>query len=304
MRKAVIDLGTNTFHLLVAEVQDERIIAVLHREQIAVKLGEGGINQGLIAEAAFARGLQAIARFKSKLDELQITDCRCLATSAIRSASNGAEFMSEVRSRYGIDIEIISGDQEADYIQKGVEATLPLDFPAHLVMDIGGGSVEFILVDAGEILWKQSFDIGCARLLEMFHQHDPITDAEVNSLFDFLDEQLKPLHEAMKLHQVTCLVGSAGSFESLLELMDDQLDVRIPESYPGLYEIDPNDFFELSDLLTASTLRERLGMKGLADYRVEMMVVASLLIDYVMETFLLESMYCSMNSLKEGVLLS
>ncbi|TNE80952.1 MAG: phosphatase [Bacteroidetes bacterium] len=304
MRKAVIDLGTNTFHLVVAEVHDEHISEIVHREQIAVKLGEGGINQGRIAEAAYERGLNALARFKTKLDEMGLGKCRCLATSAIRSAANGSEFMAEVKSRYGLEIEIISGDQEAEYIQKGVDATLPLDFPAHLVMDIGGGSVEFIIVDAGEILWKQSFDVGCARLLEKFHQHDPITDAEVNSLFDYLDDQLKPLHEAMQLHQVTCLVGSAGSFESLLELMDDQLDIRIPESHPGLYELDPDDFFELSDILTASTLEERLAMKGLADYRVEMMVVASLLIDYVMETFLLESIFCSMNSLKEGVLLS
>lgn len=300
----MIDLGTNTFHLVVAEVQNGQIGEIIHREQIAVKLGEGGINQGQIAEAAYERGLKALGTFKSKLDELAINNCRCIATSAIRSAGNGEAFIADVKNLFDLRIEIISGDQEAEYIQKGVNATLPFDFPAHMVMDIGGGSVEFILVDSGEILWKQSFDVGCARLLEMFHRHDPISDAEVNSLFDFLDEQLKPLHEAMKQYPVTCLLGSAGSFESLLELMDDQLDIRIPESYPGLYELDPDDFFELSDILTASTLSERLAMKGLADYRVEMMVVASLLIDYVMETFLLESIYCSLNSLKEGVLLS
>lgn len=303
MRKAIIDLGTNTFHLLIAEVEGSSIQTVL-REQVAVKLGEGGINQGFISDKAYERGMKALALFSRLLAKEKVDSCRAFATSAVRSASNGHQFIQEAKSEHGIQIEIISGEVEAAFIYKGVQATLPTKFPPHLVMDIGGGSVEFILADENGAKWMQSFDIGCARLVEQFHKHDPIREAEITDLYDFLDEALRPLWNVLKESPTPVLVGSAGSFESVLDLVRELYGEEPEEIHSGLFQINQDLFFELNEELSISSRAEREQMRGLADYRVEMMVVASLLIAYVIETYGINQLYCSMNSLKEGALLS
>ncbi len=303
MRKAVIDLGTNTFHLYIAEV-DHGAINEVHKEQVAVTLGDGGINQGKITDEAFERGLAALATFRRLLDEFACEDVKAYATSAIRSAQNGEAFKAAALDNCGINIQIIDGQQEAQFIYKGVAATLEPEPGRHLVMDIGGGSVEFILGDNAGYRWSQSFDIGCARLVEKFHQDDPIPEASITDLYEYLDEELKELREVCAAFPPHVLVGSAGSFESLMTLNEDLFGRKSAPVSDQCYRIDLEEYYELHELLILSTEQERRNMEGLADYRVRMMVVASILIAYVLETYSIDRMQCSMYSLKEGALLT
>lgn len=301
MRKAVIDLGTNTFHLLIAEIQNGQIHE-LYKNQIPVKLGEGGIDKQLIAAAAFERGQRALEEFRATLNQWDCKELRVVATSAIRNASNGDLFIEEAKKRSQIEIKTISGLEEAKWIARGVMHSLPPMESPYLIMDIGGGSVEFILCHQGEIKHKQSIDIGAARLLAKFNPSDPLNRVDLALITNYLEEKLSGvIHQAQHLG-ASILVGSAGSFESILELIED-LKGPLKPINPACYTIALEDFAEIHQRLLVSTKVERENMKGLADYRVEMMVLASILIDTVLSMGRISSLYCSTHSLKEGVLL-
>jgi len=170
---AVMDLGTNTFHLLIAQ-GDAANPEELYHTTVPVRLGEGGINNGIIQPAAYKRGVDTLVQFSEKIAEFKAERVSAMATSALRSASNGKDFIEEVRAKTGIEIETISGDREAKYIYEGVKAGKCLTKQNSLILDIGGGSVEFILGNEEEIIWKRSFEIGAARMLDKFHKIDPI----------------------------------------------------------------------------------------------------------------------------------
>src|SRR6478609_408551 len=141
--KAIIDLGTNTFHLLIAEVING--IIVEHKKlQIPVKIGEGGINKKTIAPPAFHRGLDALNVFRKTLNEFGIGAVIAHGTSAIRDAQNGGDFITEAHKQVNIQITMLSGEEEAELIYNGVKHAFPLPENNVLVMDIGGGSVEFV----------------------------------------------------------------------------------------------------------------------------------------------------------------
>jgi exopolyphosphatase/guanosine-5'-triphosphate,3'-diphosphate pyrophosphatase len=298
---AVIDCGTNTFHLLVAEIS-ETTYNILYKKQFPVKLGQGGINKEFIHPDAFKRGLDALKFFADKVKELNVNYLQAFATSATRSANNGVEFENKVYNETGIKLTVIDGDREAELIFKGVQQAFPLSHENVLTMDIGGGSVEFIIGNKEEILWKGSFDIGAARLVDMFHKSNPIANEEVAALNAFLDERLVELKEALQQYPVSKLIGSAGSFESVCELINDKFNTKLLLNGETWCEIPMQRYTVIHNILLLSTYIDRLNMDALANYRVEMMVVSSCLIQYVLKAYGIEQMYCSTFALKEGAL--
>ena len=189
---AIIDMGTNTFHLLTAE-KTASGYRVIHREHEAVKIGRAGINEGFIAEDACKRALQAMTRFKSTIRRENVTQVFAFGTSAMRNANNGLALTKEIQSATGIAVRIISGEEEADLIFDGVKAALNFGDEKTLVLDIGAGSVEFIIGDRRHVFWKGSFEIGGQRLLEKFQKSDPIAAHEIKALDAFFTESLGPL---------------------------------------------------------------------------------------------------------------
>lgn len=141
-RKAVIDLGTNTFNLLIVDLQKTGFTLV-HTKKEGVALGMGGINDGILAEEAFKRGVAALKRFKSKCESFEVSEIKAFGTSALRSAKNAADFIVEA-GKLGIKIEIISGLREAEMIYKGVKWSYNFSQPG-VIMDIGGGSTNLSL---------------------------------------------------------------------------------------------------------------------------------------------------------------
>jgi len=194
-RRAVIDLGTNTFHLLIADVSDEGGIVEVYRERIFVKLASEGI--AVIGEAPFGRGIEALCHYRRLLDDYAVTDVQAIGTAALRTATNGERFVTEAREKAGIGILLISGDREAEYITKGVLRAVPAVTERLLIMDIGGGSTEFIIADQGGVQWRQSFPLGVSVLCNGFHSSDPISDPEVLALEAHLSVSLAPLRAAL-----------------------------------------------------------------------------------------------------------
>ncbi len=295
---AILDLGTNTFQLLIANIIDNKPVLVFE-ESIAVKLGEGGIEKGYISEAAFDRGLSAIKQFKKSIDQYQVKLVRAAATSALRTAGNGAEFLEKIRSETGIVPEIISGEREAELIYQGVRAAINIGDEKCLIIDIGGGSVEFIICNQEEVFWKRSYDIGAARLMEQFHHSDPISEADINKLNYYLESKLSELKTQTKIHKPEILIGSAGAFETFATLIDSQFKASFTN--PEI-KIELRDFARVSELILKSSHAERSSNPAIIPVRVDMIVMATLITKYVLNQFAFKAIKLSTYSLKEGLL--
>lgn len=301
MRVAVIDLGTNTFNLLIAETTGEGGFVTIYNEKLPVRLGEGGINSGIIIPAAYMRGLEAMDTYAEAIRQWRVDKKLAFATSAMRNSSNGPQFAEDVFHRCGIKINIISGDQEAEYIYEGVKQAIDFHDYNSLIMDIGGGSTEFIIANKNGLLWKQSFEIGASRLLQRFNPSDPITTEQIEELTKFLEFALGPLHDAVAEFPVQELVGASGSFDSLAAMI-------LARFYAG-EEFDGTEFvFDIGQAevihkqLLSSTREQRLQIKGLVAMRVDMIVISSILVEFIIRDLGIEHMRMSSYALKEGVL--
>lgn len=299
-RIAIIDMGTNTFHLLIADAgpTGSRII---YRDQEAVKIGMAGINEGIISEGGVNRAILAMQKFKHAIDQCPVSAVYAFGTSAFRNAANGVLLAEKITSLTGISIHIISGDQEADFIYAGVKAACDLGEETTLIMDIGAGSVECIIADQKQIFWKQSFEIGGQRLLEKFQKHDPIDPGEINALDLFFEKSLSSLLKASEKFKPASLVGSSGSFDTLSEIYCIRQDIRRTSDEPET-PLSEEGFYEIYHELIGRNRNERMQIKGMIEMRVDMIVVSSCLIRFVLEKHKFKRIRVSTYSLKEGVL--
>jgi exopolyphosphatase / guanosine-5'-triphosphate,3'-diphosphate pyrophosphatase len=299
---AIIDMGTNTFHLLLAEA-NETGYHITYRDRLAVKIGKGGINHGVITEEGLHRALVAMQSFRNTINQHGVSTIYAFGTSALRNASNKNHVAQRILDVTGIDVHIISGDQEAQYIYEGVKAALGLGSEKSLIIDIGGGSVEFIIANHDEVFWKQSLEIGAQRLLEQFQKHDPIIESEIAELDSHFEKQLAPVFEALKKYPCDILVGSSGTFDTLSDMFCVQHailkgpeEVETPLTIEGFYAI-------YTDLIKKNR-SQRLEIQGMIEMRVDMIVVACCLIRYLLEQHPFNRIRVSTYSLKEGVLSS
>mgnify|MGYP001104286605 CR=1 FL=1 len=297
MKAAVIDLGTNTFHLIIADLAKDG--ELIYKTTVPVKLGEGRINEQVIIPAAFKRGLVALEAFATTIKAHEVAVVKATATSAVRSAANGQEFVRAAKERAGIEISVIDGDTEAALIYKGVQAT-GLIHETSLVMDIGGGSTEFIICSPEQVLWKKSYDIGAARLMQAYFKSDPITANEKTAIYRHVAELIPELIEQCVQYKPSKIIGSAGAFESFAGMLMIQNNKPAKEIQSG--EIDYAEYVKLATKLIASTHEQRMQMEALPPVRVDMIVIAALLLNYVLEHTGIKQLSLSTYDLKMGVL--
>jgi len=304
MRAAILDLGTNTFNLLVAEITDNKGYKILYKSEIPVKLGKGGIDKKEIRPDAMTRGINALEKHLQAAAGFKAEKIIAYATSAIRTARNSDHFLKSIRERNGIDIEVISGEREAELIFQGVRLTAVLNQEKYLILDIGGGSNELIIGNTDQIFWKRSYPLGMARLTEKFRPSDPITIEEIEFISNYLEERLSDFFEEFRRHQINTLVGASGSFETFAAMIREENPETVTEKKltPDATEIDLTDFENLYQRLINSTLKERKQMKGLESHRLETIVPASLMVKFLMGKLKLKRIIQSDFALKEGIL--
>jgi exopolyphosphatase/guanosine-5'-triphosphate,3'-diphosphate pyrophosphatase len=295
---AIIDLGTNTFNLLIFE-QGTVGLRVVHSVELPVFLGRNGIEKGIIAEDAFQRGLDALRRHTATAHEHGAQHITGFGTSMLRIARNAGEFVRRAQEEFGIAIAVIPGDEEAGLILDGVRQAVPMDDSPALIMDIGGGSTEFIIATAGALLWKRSFEVGVTRLRDRIPISDPMTVDEELRIGAHLDEQLAPLYAELRRHRPMRLIGCSGSFDSLARMMAAQQGVALSQ------EEHTKDFpiAELDALHT--TLRhmdraQRLRVPGLPEHRVDTLPYALVQIGRVLAANRFSTVSWSRYALKEG----
>ena len=295
---AILDLGTNTFHLLIAEENGE----ILVDEKQPVKIGEKGIEIGVIAIEAYERARVCIGNYKSIWEKYEVIHPIVIATSAFRSARNGVEIANKLNKEFGINVQIIDGNQEAEYIFKGVTKAVNISEPM-LIVDIGGGSVEFIIAEGEEIKWKKSFEIGGQRLVERFHFIDPFPQSSFKPFVHFLSESLEELNQVLEKFPTDVLVGSSGAFDTIVDIIFAKQNKEFPFDLAS-FEFEITDFQSILIDLWFKNREERLKVPGMTPLRVDMIVVACLLIQYLIGKYQFSTLINSKYALKEGVLYS
>lgn len=300
-RFAIIDCGTNTFNLLVAEVEESGKWHPLLRTKIPVKLAPSPTT-GKIGLNRFGRGIDAMHIIKNNLINLSVDKAFAFATSAIREAVNGREFIEFVKQQLGMNIRVISGETEAQMIYKGVIQSMTMGEEPHLIMDIGGGSVEFVIAHDTEVFWKKSREIGVSRLKGRFMPKDPMEMEHVHAVETYLREELADLREAVATFKPTKLVGSSGSFDTFIDLIESRYPESYPKPLPRANRIDTEKYYEFSKEIKTTTLRERLAMPGLLPMRADMIVLSFILVDTALEIAGHPELWQTRYALKEGAL--
>ena len=286
-------MGTNTFHLLIATITKDGIQEA-YRERIFVLLAENGIQT--IGKAPFQRALDAVVHYKKILDQYQVTKVKAFGTAALRTASNGQELSEQIKKTTGIEVELISGTTEAQLIYQGVQQAVPFGTKNSMIMDIGGGSVEFIIANSGGVLWAKSFPIGVAVLKNKFHQNDPILNTEIQAISDFLQNQLIDLKTALVNYPTHQLIGASGTFDILEKVLN------IQRSSPIHSTVDLTGFYPFYEKIRYSTLQERLDMEEIPNTRAELIIVALVLIDTIIKIANIQKVDISAYAMKEGIL--
>ena len=300
-RIAIIDMGTNTFHLLIAE-RDGSKCHILLNEKVSVKIGQGGISKNFISSDAYERALKTLIQFEAIISTYQVHNIYATATSAIRNAGNGYVLVKEIKERTGIEVKVISGDKEAELIYEGVKYGMDLGKSTSVIMDIGGGSVEFIICNHDKIFYKESFEIGAQRLLDKFHKSDVITLEETQHMIDYLEEKLTPLFQAAATFKPVTLVGSSGTFDTLCDIDVRRKGISFSIEQGIEYTLSMKDFEEISYDILSKSREERMQIPGMAEMRVDMIVVACILIQFITHKFQTQKIRVCAYALKEGLL--
>lgn len=297
-RIAIIDLGTNTCNLLIADYHypDYKL---LYRGIEVVKLGKSGLDKNQLSDDGLERAIGAIQHHKELIVQYGVSEIQIIATSAIREASNRDWFSQQIKSRTGLDLQIVSGDREAALIFKGVQLAFGKLEDRSLIVDIGGGSNELILIENNLPVWKESFPIGMARLIEQIPPSDPITGDEILLINQWFESRMEALWQRLQNLNISMLIGCSGAFDTVADLID-QTDpgtkTRIRQELPL------SDFKRVYDQLIASTTAQRMKMKGMEPIRLEMIVPAVIFIELIIDRLNIPHIVQTDFALREGVL--
>lgn len=300
-RLAGIDIGTLTCRLLIADLAPGQPLKVLRSERRILRLGEGVDQSKRLSPIAMGRVIHCLQEWRNVVNGSQVEASSVVATSAVRDASNQAEFLERVTREAGFDIEVISGEEEARRTLLGIRSGLPAGVTDILALDIGGGSTEFILDRRGRQTITRSIDIGVVRLCERFLRHDPPTDEEVCLAREWVTKKTRTAIDELSDYRQATFVGTAGTITSLAA-MAQKLSAYEPAHIHN-YVLKLETIRELAHTLLSRTKAERVGLPGLEKDREEVIAAGTIIIQTIMETLDQTECLVSDLGLREGVVL-
>lgn len=262
MRVGAIDCGTNSIRLLIADVEKKPApgslpaVTDIVREMRVVRLGEGVDATGWLSQDALDRTFAAAEEYAALISRHKVKHVRMVATSATRDAGNRDAFVEGISERLGVVPEVISGTEEAELSFYGAVATIdPAPGGRDLIVDVGGGSTEFVLGDEDGVVASRSVDIGCVRLTERHMSSDPPTAGQIGRVLDDVDAALRKVLDAVPLHTTTRLVGVAGSVTTVTAQALGLEDYDADRIHGSVLDIDA--ISEAAGTLTSMTREER-----------------------------------------------
>jgi exopolyphosphatase/guanosine-5'-triphosphate,3'-diphosphate pyrophosphatase len=295
-------MGTNTFNLLIAELDNKGGYNPVYRSKVGVKLGEGSFEKKYITEAAMERAFFALDAQIKMIKNQYCDKVLAFATSAVRGASNADDFVRKVSDRFGVNIHVIDGETEAEMIFNGVRLSGALTEENCLIMDIGGGSTEFVAANKEGIIWKRSYELGVSRLLERYKPEDPLNKDTLKEIENHLEKEISEVFSIAEAENINTLIGSSGSFDTFSDVITKRLGTYEENVALKSLEFDRNELDQHLDELIASTRIQREAMDGMVAMRVNMIVMSAVLVRLVLSKTKIERVKQSKYSLKEGVL--
>jgi len=302
---AALDIGTNSFHLIVVSVLPSGNFEIIDREKEVIRLSEGNVGDiKNITPQAIERAVEAISRFK-KIADSHNANMRATATSAVRESLNKNEFLTTVFERTGVEIEVISGLEEARLIYLGILKAVPIYKVKSLSIDIGGGSTEFIVGKNGKILYSNSLKLGAVRLTQRFFPDYILTNERITQARKWVEGVLAPILCPIKEQNVKIFVGSSGTIMNvgmiLLALRDDSNKIN-----PILnnFEFTAEDLFKIeNEILRRKNPEQRKQIAGIEEKRVDIIPAGIIIISTIFRLLKIEKMIISDYALREGIIL-
>jgi len=292
---AAIDVGTNSIITIIAKKQQNRIQVIEEDYQI-IRLGEGLSSTGSISPNAIQRCIKAFENIKSLLNQYKISNINCVATSAIRDAVNGIEVKNLIHKKFNIQIDVITGIEEAKIISNSTKHEFNLELGNSLIFDIGGGSTELIFFENNCIQFCESIKIGAVRCTERFFKSDPVKNEEVDKLEEFIKKELKILPS----EKIDFAIGIAGTVTTLASV-----NLRLEEYKCELIHKSELTFSEINRIknqFKISTLSQRKNIKGLDKKRAEVILAGTIICEQIMKKYNLEKIKVSDRGLRWGLL--
>jgi exopolyphosphatase/guanosine-5'-triphosphate,3'-diphosphate pyrophosphatase len=302
MRIAAIDVGSNSIHMVVAQVESDGRFRVLDRAKEMVRLGHRTLTNGRLSAEAMNNGLRTLAAFRTLAERQGVMRFKAVATSAVREASNGGDFIQRVKEEVGLRIKVIPGREEARLIYLGVRHAIDLRGESTLIVDAGGGSVELILSEDDKPVAFDSVKIGVARLSEKFLADDPPSARDLAALESYFTEHLDPILSRVAKRDVRRVIGTSGTMLNLISIAG-YLRGEPPDGHLNHFAVTAEEMTRVRRLLTKADRDERLKVKGLDAKRVDTIVAGACLADHVLREVGAKEIIACTWALREGVML-
>lgn len=294
-RLAAIDIGTNSIHMIVAELQG-RTYRVVDKEKEMVQLGMSSLDGAPLAEEAMQRAITAIARMAEVARGWQVGEIVAIATSAVREAPNRRDFIRRVKDAAGLKVRVISGEEEADYIFRAVRSAIDLDRSTALCIDIGGGSVEFIVGTATEIYFTASEPLGSLRLAQRFRLQDVAKPADIDACRRFAATHLRKVQKKVRRIGVDQCIGTSGTILSLTNISappDAAASVARTLTREGLGMV--------FDQLAGTSAAERVERFGIDEKRATTIIAGAAVLIAIMDALRIPALLASPVAIREGI---
>lgn len=301
---AAIDIGTNSFHLIVVKTDEKGSFKILTREKEVVRLGKSSKDMKYISPDAVFRAVNTLKRFKLICDSFN-AEVRAVATSAVREALNGEDFISEILHKTGVKIEVVSGYEEARLIYLGVLQALPVFKKKILLIDIGGGSTEMLIGEKGEVIYANSTKIGAVRLTERFFPDKRFTPDAVEEAKMYTKSALYPVLRRIKEYSYDTVIGSSGTITTLGSMI---YFLNNPESEDELYLnnfiYDRDSLYHIAKKITKClNVKQIEELRGLDVQRADIITAGTIILEQIFSELDINRITISNYALREGIIL-
>ncbi len=300
MTLGIIDVGTNSIHLLVGVLGLSGTFHIILKERDLTRLGEGGLARGRLTGRAMHRAVEVLARYAAIMKRCGVEHVEAVATSAVREAANGRALVRQVRDRLRIPLRVISGREEARLIYLGVLQAARFRRPTAIVT-IGGGSAQGMCGDGTRLQYTASVPLGGARLAQRFIRHDPPRPEEVEALRQHVERTWAPIVRVMRRHRWQMSLGSSATIYQLMAAADLLTRGRRARASKGSLSISRRSLQRLVAWLADSTARERIQLPGLDPRREDLALTTGVALLCWMEGCRVNRLRYAPGSLREGL---
>lgn len=298
---AAIDVGTNSFHMVIASVDQRGMLTIKNREKVMVRLGSSSGDMKVMPPDAIARGVETLKMFAG-IAKAEGASIRAVATSATREANNQKEFLDKVKKETGIEVEVVSGAEEGRLIYLGVQHGLPIDTQKALIIDIGGGSTETIIGHHGEIKYIYSAKLGAIRLTKQFFPDGVSSPERINACREFIKGNWSPIMKRVLETGFENVIGTAGTIHNLAAMALAMRNQPLPEIFNGLTVYRDDMLYVIKKVLETESSQEREQLPGMDAKRADIILAGALIIEYAIIQLNIQKILLSSYALREGIL--